>query len=44
MEENQLTKHFFEENFKTIGKWVQKRQTLIFTVAKFLHVVFYGLF
>ena len=35
---------FLEGHFKTIGKWVQKRQTLIFTVAKFLHVVFYVLF
>ena len=26
---------FLEGHFKTIGKWVQKRQTLIFTVANF---------
>ena len=26
---------FLEGHFKTIGKWVQKRQTLIFTVAIF---------
>ena len=31
---------FLEGHFKTIGKWVQKRQTLIFTVAKIFIVVF----
>ena len=35
---------FFGEQNKTIGKWVQKRQTLIFTVANFFLVVFYVLF
>ena len=35
MDEDQSTKHFLEGHFKTIGKWVQKRQTLIFTVANF---------
>ena len=34
MDEDQSTKKM-EGHFKTIGKWVQKRQTLIFTVANF---------
>ena len=43
-DEDQSTEHFLEEHFETIGKWVQRRQTIIFTVAKILHDDFYGLF